>query len=366
MCTILVAPCASFLQSVVMGCVETAIVHYGDISSQSNIFLLLQTVTRIERLLEEQKKAKVYAAVQHLGFALNHLTCDLSGETHKEPGMGLRDVQMQNLIDGAIRKDSKHSALTYFEECVKTAMLALHETPPLEDRLLLVEVMSVSQLLSEDLAGAKKNIFESLIRLSRHEDVSAVYYDLCYQGCSATSRQVALAKSMFRLHYYFRTLLGVIPSHSDALEVKVARSAYHPQGADQWLVDPLDPPMLIRSALRQSGAGAKLVATGVTALPLSIGAGMAVSGVSLALSPIAIPYVGLTVLERNRNQRQTWARYWEETYRDFKDCMHNLATYLASPVLFPHRVLGQVLSKEVGKQGLLQWQDGQAVLIEHL
>jgi hypothetical protein len=128
------------------------------------------------------------------------------------------------------------------------------------------------------------------------------------------------------------------------------------------MVNPLDPPMLIRSTLRQGGAGAKVVAAGSTVVPLSIGAGLLVSGFSIAISPIAIPWVGFDVLHRNSGWGRSWSRYWQATHEDFKECMTNLGNIIASPVLFPHKIIGAMLSDEVGKTGQLKWKNGEVVL----
>lgn len=356
--SILIGPCVSFLQCVVVNCLETALVKYASLDGRSGVFVLLQTVTRIEQMLEEQKKAKVHAALQHLRFALNHLHSSSPLALHQEKELS---EEMKLLTRGCYRKDYTQSALTYFENCISCAIEALNNNPSLEDRILLIEAMSMSQLLSEDLPGVKKNISDSLCLLSKHGDVTRVYYTLNYTGCLAGSWEVSMAKAIFRLHYYFRTLLDFIPWMEDFL-VRLERSEYHPQGADVRMVDPLDPPMLIRSALRHGEAGAKMVAAGVTMVPLSVGAGLLVSGWSIAMSPVAIPWAGFEVLYRNSGSGRSWSRYWKETQEDFKECMTRLGKAIASPILLPHKMIGTLLSDEFGQTGKLQWKNGEVHL----
>ena len=361
MATLLIGPCVSFLECVIVNSLEAALVKYADLNARSGLFALLQTVTRIEKILEERKKARIHAALQHFSFALNHLT-ENPLPREKEMLEEIPDSKMKHLTKKAFRKDYSKSALTYFENCIESAVLALSENPSIQDRILLIEAMSLSQILSEDLPGARKNIIDSFTQLSQHRDVINAYYELCYIGCLANSAEVALAKSIFRLHTYFQTLLGLIPQ-ADSFLIRVERSAYHPQGHDVFMINPLDPPMLIRTCLQKGFAGAKLVAAGTTAVPLSIGAGLVVSAVYICLSPIGIPFLGFETLSRNSGwPGRTWQKYWKETREDFNESMCNLGKLIASPVLFPHKLVGAILSEDIGKNGQLKWEHGKVVL----
>jgi hypothetical protein len=197
------------------------------------------------------------------------------------------------------------------------------------------------------------------VKLSKNPELSSIYYELWYNGCSENSREVQVAKSMFRLHHYFGRLRLISP-HDD-FRILVTRSEYHPHGEWSFHVNPLDPPMLIRSLLRKGLAGAKMGITGVAAVPVSFGVGICAAAYTLVISPIAIPYAGFNVLYGCRRQ-YSWSDYWKATREGFGECMGNLGRLLASPVVFPQKVVGAVMSEETGKRGLLEWNGSDVVL----
>jgi hypothetical protein len=129
-----------------------------------------------------------------------------------------------------------------------------------------------------------RSVIDSLAALAEHPEVIAIYQRLYYNGVTLESRDLQIAKSMFRLHQYFREIIKV-PMESKMCCIKISRSSYHPHGSDVQWIDPLQPPIRILSRKKKLLNHAKLFFGSLSLLPLCFFSGVMLSVASCLTIP---------------------------------------------------------------------------------
>jgi hypothetical protein len=244
--------------------------------------IVLSDVKKIKVYIQDLVESPVHESLMHFQTAIHHLQVP---------------TKYQNsTLTPHLKKDALNDAKKYFEWAImaSTKVLSLKSTT-LNNYILCMQILFLSQLFSENYYGVCASIRDNLKDFikKKNTELIAIYYYLFFDGSNWDDNEMKLAYVLFRLFAQLRKLKVIDETFiSFELNIVVARPILHRLKEEKTFIDITNPRIKFRKMSEKVGEYA-IRTTGIVTVPVTFGYGAFHSLLSIALSPLIIPYAAI-------------------------------------------------------------------------
>lgn len=295
--------------------------------------LITPKLIHIKRQLNELLSTPIYAAISHFESAIIHLSCKKPDDYKK-----------------------------YFNYVIEEATRALSTTSiSIENRILMVEIMSIAQLFTENRSGAITIIRKNLRALSENKEIINIYRNLAFFGCSVDSYEIQIAKKLCVLHNVLRPICSSVSSKEFNFELE---HDFMPTGKEGFgykhkiSSDPINPHIRIMS---KSEKGLRATGTAIL-IPVYFGISAGFSLLSTLFAPFYYTSLLFDVAKAKLTSDAREQSYlMQEAERKAEEYLsQNMGMVYAAPSLVASKFMDYY---ECGIPNVMQYDKGEITII---